>query len=86
MKYPISSKINLNITTGLETLLLTMWGAHIQSISTALPKFTTELNIMSVPEMRFGESWAGIVEFIGKCSVSVVVFVFLYSGTEDYQK
>jgi len=41
-----------------------MWKAHTTSLLNALPLFTKEVNLLSVPERKFGVGWALLVEFI----------------------
>ena len=61
---PIANYIDFNLTTGLETLLHSLWSAHLHSIDTALPKFEAQLALMADSEARFSESWATLVDFI----------------------
>ncbi|KAJ1435049.1 hypothetical protein B484DRAFT_446345 [Ochromonadaceae sp. CCMP2298] len=65
---PISTALDFNLSTGSETLLASLWNAHIHSIGYALPLFDQELAQLPAPEARFGRSWAGIVDFIAACN------------------
>jgi len=41
-----------------------LWKAHTTSILRAQPLFTQEVNLLSLPERKFGVGWALLVEFI----------------------
>lgn len=64
--FPIASRADFNLTYTMESLLQSLWNAHIHSIGTGLPLFEDELNNMSVPEAEFGRSWAGLVDLIAE--------------------
>ena len=65
---PLAYRLDFNITSDLENLLSSLWHAHLQSIGTALPLFEDNLKLLPTPEMNFGRSWAGLVDFIAACN------------------
>lgn len=61
---PIADAIDFNLTHGMESLLSLLWSAHLHSIDSALPKFSSKLLLLPEPEQTFGSAWATIVDFI----------------------
>lgn len=64
--YPVRDRSDFNLSSPLERLLASLWGAHLHSIGVALPKFNKELELLSIPEQNFGRSWASIVDYIAE--------------------
>ena len=62
--YPIANNMDFNMTASLEALLRELWTAHVNSISVGLLTFDEELHKLPKPELNFGRSWAGIVDYI----------------------
>lgn len=63
-KTPVANLVEFNLSMGMESLLSSLWAAHIHSIGIALPLFNATLWALPTPERNFGRSWAGIVDFI----------------------
>jgi len=61
---PLVDRLDFNLTSNMESLLNSLWKAHIHSIGVAKPLFVNELSKMSQSEAMFGSSWAQLVDLI----------------------
>ncbi|XP_068727384.1 protein LEG1 homolog [Montipora capricornis] len=78
-KRVMASKSPLNCDDR-DSIVSSMWKAHTTSLQNALPLFTEETKLLSIPERKFGEGWALLVEFI-----AATHYQTNHNNTADFQ-
>jgi hypothetical protein len=72
---PVADSMDYNLSCSMESLLSSLWSAHIHSIDTALPLFTDQLQQLSPPEQTFAVGWSNLVDLIAEslfpCNITV---------------
>jgi hypothetical protein len=63
---PLVDRLDFNLSSNMESLLGSLWTAHLHSINYAKPLFVNQLQMMSKPEALFGNSWAQLVDLIAE--------------------